>query len=88
MTIEARTYNMTPGSISFVAPELSSVTILCVKREGIQYDDSNGAAPGAREFRYIMAFGRIIFLNPFTGNIGPGASSDYDYEKVYVRYKY
>jgi len=80
------TYEMFPGTAYIQDALLSNAFILCVRREGIQYDFSNSTL-GSRELNYTAGPGRIDFLTAAGGPPEPGGTVDIPVERVNVLIK-
>lgn len=75
MTIASQTFTPTAGLSSFINPALFMVTVLCVKRSGLNYRLVTGA-PGNMEVKYNA--GLLIFQVGVPFNPG---------EKIWVLWK-
>jgi len=75
--ITSRTFNTTPGATQLMHPSLYGVSLLCVKREGIEYDKISPLSTPSG-LQYYNSAHRLVFdpLVPF--NVG---------EKIFVLYE-
>jgi len=73
-----------PNSSQFIEPLLAFREILCVKREGIQYDEVSGT-PVQRQFKYTSGAGVFDFDTNIYDGIFPFGR--YIPDRILVLYK-
>ena len=90
MQVKSKTYTAEPiGRSTLYIPELAYRDIICVKREGLDYDIITSGAPGNRQVKYINSSGGFNFNTTFMGGYATsvGAVGLSPLEKIYIIWK-
>lgn len=64
MIVSIEVWATNPGGTFLQFAKIANVTILGVKREGLNYTEVSGS-PSGRQFKYTRSAGRIDFAIPF-----------------------
>lgn len=72
------------GGLYLQFAKIANVTILGVKREGLNYTEVSGS-PSGRQFKYTEAAGRIDFAIPFLPPVLIGSKKQFEIVWILIK---